>query len=264
MSSTHRRGLAVVCALLGLLSPGCEVWNELTGPDGLSVRSFAALPEQIPSGTSAVLSWEVVGADSVEIDNGIGTVAAKGTKEVKPAWTTVYTLAAKGGSATANATVRIGVTPIPGPTPTPTPNPTPKPTPGPTPTPTPSPTPTPLAPPCGTPATSAGSCAVTITRPNALPAGECMEVNAVAVSHSCPVALNTAVALRFDVSARTSKGKFEWRQKASGLDLLQPSTGSIDGNRGTSVTLTDTVVSSDLTIEIYLADKVYLAFTVKH
>ena len=256
MSSNLRYGVAAVSVLLGLFSLRCEVWNELNGPSSLSVLHFSALPDQIPAGSSATLSWEVQGADSVEIDNGIGTVPAKGSKEVKPSWTTVYTLVAKAGSSAATAAVRIAVTP--GPSPTPIPSPTP------TPTPTPSPTPTPLPPPCGPPATSAGNCLVTITRPTALPAGECLEVNAVTVSASCPVALNTALALRFDVSSRSSKSSFQWRRKASSLDLLAPSTGTIAGSGASSVQLVDTVLGSEVTIEIFDGDKVYLAFSLRH
>lgn len=262
MSSNRRYGVAAASVLLGLFSLRCEVWNSLSGPDSLSIQHFSALPDQIPAGSAASLSWEVQGADSVEIDNGIGTVPAKGTKDVTPSWTTVYTLAAKAGSSAATATVRIAVTP--GPSPTPTPSPTPKPTPTPSATPGPAPTPTPLPPPCGPPATSAGNCPVTITRPTALPAGECLEVNAVAVSASCPVALNTALALRFDVSARTSKSGFQWRRKASSLDLLDPSTGTIAGSRGSSVNLVDTVLGDEVTIEIFDGNTVYLAFSLRH
>ncbi|BCX47967.1 alpha-1,2-mannosidase [Haloferula helveola] len=45
-------------------------------------------------GESAVLTWNVLGATSVEIDQGIGTVGASGQLEVMPAVSTTYTLTA--------------------------------------------------------------------------------------------------------------------------------------------------------------------------
>jgi hypothetical protein len=46
-----------------------------------------------PDGTST-LSWNVVGADTVSIDQYIGIVAAAGTMVISPAMSTVYTLSA--------------------------------------------------------------------------------------------------------------------------------------------------------------------------
>jgi len=59
-----------------------------------TVLSFTAMPSTISSGQTSTLSWNVVGATSVSIDNGIGTVAASGTIAVSPAATTMYNLTA--------------------------------------------------------------------------------------------------------------------------------------------------------------------------
>ena len=72
------------------------------------------------SGASATLSWEVEGADTVEIDNGIGTVTPKGTRQVTPAWTTSFNLVARSGSSPATATVQVRV--VPGASPSPSPS----------------------------------------------------------------------------------------------------------------------------------------------
>ena len=78
------------------------------------VNSFAANPSTITEGQTASLSWSVTDADSVVIDNGIGSVnPSGGTYQVSPGSDTTYTLTAShdsGGQAT--ATVAIDVTPL--------------------------------------------------------------------------------------------------------------------------------------------------------
>jgi hypothetical protein len=75
-----------------------------------TIVSFAASPAQIGSGQSSTLRWEVQNADTVTIDQGIGTVPATGNRPVSPTATTTYTLTAKGpgGEVTATATVTVG------------------------------------------------------------------------------------------------------------------------------------------------------------
>ncbi len=76
------------------------------------IASFAAAPESIPLGGSATLSWNVSGATSVSINNGVGVVTASSVS-VSPTKTTTYTLTAKnaGGSVTATAKVTVVVPP---------------------------------------------------------------------------------------------------------------------------------------------------------
>ncbi len=57
------------------------------------IVEFGASPTTIDGGASSVLSWQVEGADAVEI-SGIGTVAASGSMAVQPTSTTTYTLTA--------------------------------------------------------------------------------------------------------------------------------------------------------------------------
>lgn len=85
-----------------------------------SVVTFEAEPTSIQSGQAATLRWEVSNATNVTIDNGIGTVAARGTSQVRPTSTTTYTLRATGpGDTSATATATVTLTSAPSATPPP-------------------------------------------------------------------------------------------------------------------------------------------------
>jgi len=77
------------------------------------VNSFDANPGSISLGASSTLSWNVSGATTVSIDQGIGSVALTGTRVVSPSTTMVYTLTATnaGGSITATAQVIVSGAP---------------------------------------------------------------------------------------------------------------------------------------------------------
>jgi hypothetical protein len=64
-------------------------------PSGLPVVNyFIADPPVISAGGSTTLSWDVLNATSVTIDNGVGPVVFSGTAVVSPASSTNYTLTA--------------------------------------------------------------------------------------------------------------------------------------------------------------------------
>jgi hypothetical protein len=203
MTVRRSRLLAFALATIAL---GCGVVDKITDAPGLSIRTFSATPTEIGAGGSAVLDWSIEGAESSEIDNGVGAVQLRGTRTVRPDRTTVYTLSARAGTSTSTATVRVTVTgsvPLPTPTPVPvvvtTPTPTATPVPGatatatpaggatPAPTvapvstntPTPAPAVTALPATCGSSASAAGNCTVTISKPTALASGQCIELNLV-------------------------------------------------------------------------------------
>lgn len=73
------------------------------------IESFTATPGSIVRGGSSELRWSVSGARTVSIDNGIGQVAATGSRMLYPAASATYTLAASndGGSVTATASVTV-------------------------------------------------------------------------------------------------------------------------------------------------------------
>jgi outer membrane biosynthesis protein TonB len=287
MSLSFRRFRWPLFMLAALAAARCGLVKEFTDPSGLAIQKFAAAPPDINSGAATTLSWEVAGAETIEIDNGIGTVTAKGTKQVQPQWTTSYNLVARAGTSQATATVQVRVvptsaspspspsvspspspspkpepTPLPSPSPTPSPTPTPQPTPAPSPTPTPSATPTPVS--CGAPAGDAGNCSVTVVKPTALAAGECIELNAVTVNQSCPVGFNTSRSVTFDLTAHTARTGLRWRRSVTSSDILSPSEGPLARNGQTSVVLSDIVLDSAVTIEVVDGGSVLLAFTLRH
>ena len=136
---------------------GCGMVDKLTGGKDVKVQTFTATPTQTSPGNIVTITWEVVGATKIDIGPGVGAVQSKGSIQVSPAATTVYSLTATVGSATTVSYVQVVVsvpsagTPTLTPTPIPTPTPTPKPTPTPTLTPTPKATPTPTSTPTPTP-----------------------------------------------------------------------------------------------------------------
>jgi hypothetical protein len=146
----------------GLTSVGCGALSDLlNNPSGLAIQKFMASPREVSPGGAVTLSWDVAGAGAVEIDNGIGTVQAKGSISVRPDRTTTYNISARVGTSSAAASVNVVVTGTtlgagPSPSPTPAASPSPSPTPAASPTPSPTPTPTPSP----TPSPSIGSCRV--------------------------------------------------------------------------------------------------------
>ncbi|MCX6008002.1 MAG: zinc ribbon domain-containing protein [Chloroflexi bacterium] len=76
------------------------------------ITSFNAVPGVITKGQSTELRWNVSGATSVSIDQGIGTVDLRsGTVEVSPATHTTYILTATGTAGSSTASVIVTVAP---------------------------------------------------------------------------------------------------------------------------------------------------------
>jgi hypothetical protein len=59
-----------------------------------SIISFSTDPPDISPGESTLMTWDVIGADSVSIDNGVGNVPASGSLVLTPGTTTYYQLTA--------------------------------------------------------------------------------------------------------------------------------------------------------------------------
>jgi hypothetical protein len=76
------------------------------------ITAFGISPASIKSGEPSTLAWDVIGAKSISISQGIGGVAAKGSMLVKPAETSTYVLTASGdyGSVTKSVTVSVDTT----------------------------------------------------------------------------------------------------------------------------------------------------------
>jgi peptidoglycan-associated lipoprotein len=86
--------------------------------------SFTAEPGTIERGQASTLRWSVSDATEVSISPGVGTVDARGDRQVFPTNTTTYTLTAKGPGGTETASTTVTVT---APPPPPPPPPAPKP-----------------------------------------------------------------------------------------------------------------------------------------
>jgi hypothetical protein len=89
--------------------------GDTSGKGGLSfpiINSFTASPGSLWRSGTVTLSWSVNNADSVSIDEGIGSVSSSGSKDVSIEWTKgiiKFTLTAvnSDGSRTAEANLRV-------------------------------------------------------------------------------------------------------------------------------------------------------------
>lgn len=83
------------------------------------IHSFTAEPSTIVRGEASTLRWDVANATEVSIDGGIGTVPARGSRQVYPTSNTTYRMTAKGEGGDAVAAVSVSVTTPPPPPPPP-------------------------------------------------------------------------------------------------------------------------------------------------
>lgn len=92
-------------------------------PPKPTISEFTAEPSTIQRGQSATLRWDVSNATDISINQGIGPVPARGSRQVFPNDTTTYTLTAKGpgGEDRRSVTVTVTVPPPPPPPPPPAP-----------------------------------------------------------------------------------------------------------------------------------------------
>jgi hypothetical protein len=75
---------------------------EATSPAGAPpvIGTFTNTPATINSGGTSTLLWNVTGANSVSIDQGIGKVDVMGVKLITPATSTIYTISATNSAGT--------------------------------------------------------------------------------------------------------------------------------------------------------------------
>ena len=74
-----------------------------------TIESFSASPEIITVGGSSTLNWSVKNATSIMIIPEVGNVSATGSKTVKPATATMYTLIASNASGMLSQPVTVNV-----------------------------------------------------------------------------------------------------------------------------------------------------------
>ncbi|MEN8253831.1 MAG: sulfatase-like hydrolase/transferase [Verrucomicrobiota bacterium] len=75
------------------------------------IELFSASDHYVSTGTTVTLSWQVAGATSVSIDQGIGSVASTGSVPVVANATEDYVLVASNHAGVATASMRVGVGP---------------------------------------------------------------------------------------------------------------------------------------------------------
>jgi hypothetical protein len=114
--------ISLALLLFLILIPGCITFQTPpTTPTTPVVQpsvigNFSSNPSTINSGGTSTLLWNVTGADTVSINQGIGLVDVAGTREVSPATSTVYTISAtnSSGTVTSSAVTTVNsVIPIP-------------------------------------------------------------------------------------------------------------------------------------------------------
>ena len=244
---------AGVVAAAGL-SAACGLLDKLTSPDELGVAHFTASSQEVALNDVVTLSWEVTGAATVDIDQGIGSVDQKGSQQVRMSRSARFTLTAESEGAKVTATLEVivdgaALNPVSDPIPEATPDPEPDATP----TPTPQPPPPASGVSCGDAAASQVlGCVVLITEHSAPPAGQCFEVTRVNLSESCPMSVGQQRNLEIDVTALTLNQLIKWRFRSA--DELRPFQGSFDGSGITRIEIGQTVRDSSVTIDFYDAD----------
>jgi hypothetical protein len=103
----------VLISLLSLLIliPGCITILPPTlpsYPQTVQQTPVIVTFDSVPStGGTQTLEWNVSGATSVSIDNGIGQVALTGSRVITPSSVTTYTLTAVNGSASTSAQTTV-------------------------------------------------------------------------------------------------------------------------------------------------------------
>lgn len=113
----NRAAFAVSCSFLTLLVTGCPKsvpTSSLPPPPMASdtkpvVNFFAADPTTLVKGQTASLRSSVQNADTIQIDNGLGSVAPNDRHVAQPSGTTTYKLLATKGSETTTALLTITV-----------------------------------------------------------------------------------------------------------------------------------------------------------
>jgi peptidoglycan-associated lipoprotein len=73
------------------------------------VANLTVSPDNVQRGQTAELSWNTQNASTITID-GLGTVAASGSKQITAEQSTTYRLEAKGDGGSTEASARLTVT----------------------------------------------------------------------------------------------------------------------------------------------------------
>jgi hypothetical protein len=102
-------GIAIWILILAAVLGGGLLALNLYGNPYPVIESFRAHPVAVSPGGASNLSWNVIGADHVEISPGPGAVALQGIAEVRPQKTTEYRLTAINGTINRSMSLKIMV-----------------------------------------------------------------------------------------------------------------------------------------------------------
>jgi hypothetical protein len=112
---------------------------------------------------------------------------------------------------------------------------------------------------------SVSGCAIAVSKPAALPSGECIELVWAQLSASCPVADATSLLFDFKVKAKTGGSSLSWRRSEDSFDAVYPASGTLASDGATVVSVTDVVLADRVTFEVVdEGGKVRLRFTLRH
>ena len=106
--TTPKGFILQITAILIILGGALITLNLYTSPFPV-IEYFDAKPVVISPGEATILSWSVVGATTVEIDQGVGIVVQKGAISVSSSETKIYTLTAINGTRNRTRSVRVMV-----------------------------------------------------------------------------------------------------------------------------------------------------------
>lgn len=105
ITATNAAGSAAATATVTVSAPPPP-------PPPPPTATLSVTPASIAPGGTATLSWTTMNATSISINQGVGTVAASGTRSVAPSATTTYTLTATNTAGTVTATATASVAQI--------------------------------------------------------------------------------------------------------------------------------------------------------
>ena len=95
-------GIIILFLIIGL--SGC---NDIKDVNQFSITTFKVEPTQINVGEKTNISWEIMNAEIISINNGIGNVSNIGSRIIMPNETTMFTLTAQNENKTITATTEI-------------------------------------------------------------------------------------------------------------------------------------------------------------
>ena len=108
------QSVCVVCLLAGAMFLSACAKKQVTAktptppPPAQPTATMSVSRAEITKGDSSVLTWSTTNTSAVNID-GLGTVAASGSRSVSPSDSTTYNLVAKGPGGEADASARVTV-----------------------------------------------------------------------------------------------------------------------------------------------------------